>query len=402
MENREGSGEVDVGRLAGLLAPMLDRVPPEQPHLDAAAWHALATRAVRERLGPLLYVALQRAGRTEVPAAVQTLLAQAHCRAAAAALYQQQELAAILRACAAAQIPCIVLKGSALAVTLYPDPALRPCGDIDLLFHAADIGRVLDLLRCRGFAMPDAESLQRGAAGSIGEYHLTRQGARPAIIEPHWRLTNNPYYGRRLTTAWFWSQTTTTRIGHEAATVLAPHAQFLHLAAHYYLHHGGEQLLWLFDLALLLHQHAHRWDWEQLAKIARRLGILLCVDAAIDAVQQRWGSGEGMRARPALAQQKPDWAERLEWRLLRAPESALWAPWRALHGGTRQTLPHRLAGLVAPSPAVLAHHYGLPAGAYTRRDLWAAHRRRYARLPRRIWQAGRELSEIILPWGRGS
>ena len=183
--------------------------------------------------------------------------------------------------------------------------------------------------------------------------------------------------------------------------MLAPHVQFLHLAAHYYLHHGGEQLLWLFDLALLLHQHAHRWDWEQLAKIARRLGILLCVDAAIDAVQQRWGSGEGMRARPALAQQKPDWAERLEWRLLRAPESALWAPWRALHGGARQSLPHRLAGLVAPSPAVLARHYGLPADACTRRDLWAAHRRRYARLPRRIWQAGREFWETVSPGGRG-
>jgi len=380
---------------------MLERVPPEPPRLDAAAWHALATRAVRERLGPLLHAALQRASRTDVPAAVQTLLAQEHCRAAAATLYQQQELAAILRACAAAQIPCIVLKGSALAATLYPDPALRPCGDIDLLFHAADIGRVLDLLHRRGFAMPDAESLQRSTAGNIGEHHLTRRGARPAIVEPHWRLTNNPYYGRRLTTAWFWSQTTTARIGHEAATVLAPHAQFLHLAAHYYLHHGGKQLLWLFDLALLLHQQAHRWDWEHLAEHARRLGILLCVCAAIDAIQQLWGSAEEMRARPALAQCQPDWAERLEWRLLRAPESALWAPWRALHGGTRKTLPHRLASLVAPPAAVLARHYGLPAGVYTRRDLWAAHRRRYARLPRRIWQAGREFWETVSPGGRG-
>ena len=108
-----------------------------------------------------------------------------------------------------------------------------------------------------------------------------------------------------------------------------------------------------------------------------------------------------MCARPALALRAAGWVERLEWRLLQAPESALWAPWRALHGGTRRTLPQRLAGLAAPPAAVLTRHYGLPAGAYTRRDLWAAHCRRYARLPRRIWQAGRELWAIVPPWGRG-
>ena len=79
-----------------------------------------------------------------------------------------------------------------------------------------------------------------------------RRGAVPAIVEPHWWLTNNPFYVRRLAVDYFWQRTMAANIGGVPAQVLAPTAQFLHLAMHLYLHHDDRQLLWLFDLALLL------------------------------------------------------------------------------------------------------------------------------------------------------
>jgi hypothetical protein len=247
------------GALAQLLAPLLGRAQSAPPPLDAATWHDLAGQAVRERLGPLLHAALQRSARTYAPAAVRAALAQEHCRAAAAALYQQQELAAILRACAEAQIPSVVLKGAALALTLYPDPALRPCGDLDLLLPSAAVPHVLRMLEADGYIN---RYHARRADGRLPrdtcEYHYSRGGAQPAIVEPHWHITSSPYYVRRLPVTWFWQQTEHVTFGAAPALVLAPPAQFLHLVTHYFLHYLGHHRLWSFDLALLLVRHAGR------------------------------------------------------------------------------------------------------------------------------------------------
>jgi hypothetical protein len=387
MENREGSGEVDVGRLAGLLAPMLDRVPPEQPHLDAAAWHALATRAVRERLGPLLYVALQRAGRTEVPAAVQTLLAQAHCRAAAAALYQQQELAAILRACAAAQIPCIVLKGSALAVTLYPDPALRPCGDIDLLFHAAHMPQVVELLRARGYESrigprPGARLPRAGK-----EYHFSRLGQRPAIVEPHWHITSNAYYARRIPVARWWEAATPALFGSVTGLMLPPPLQFLHLVTHYYLHYLGHHLLWSFDLALLLAQQGAAWNWDELADEARELGIIFFVQKALAMAAQQWGVAPPSAATAALAIQRSDYATRVAAWAAHTPGSPAWLLWQAAYTPAPWLRLQLLARLVLPSRTGVRHFWQCA----DRGRLVAGYCRRLAQLPRQLLDLSRQL-----------
>ena len=281
--------------LANLLAPLLEIADhTEAGPLDTPTWRVLATRAVRERLGALLHAALQQTSRTDVPGDVQAMLAHVHWRAAAAALYQQQELAAILRWCAAADIPCIVLKGSALAVTLYADPALRPCGDLDLLFAPGAIPQVGEMLGANGYVNRYGQRAGR-LPRATSEFHFSRCGPRPVIVEPHWHITSNPYYVRRMPVAWFWQQTATATIGGAAAWVLAPPAQFLHLVTHYYLHAQGRHLLWSFDIALLLARCAATWDWDALAVQAERFGVaahcLGCVevfgqlDDVVDAVR---------------------------------------------------------------------------------------------------------------------
>jgi hypothetical protein len=43
-------------------------------------------------------------------------------------------------------IEVILLKGAALAVTLYPDNTLRPMGDLDLLIKESDLGAAITLV----------------------------------------------------------------------------------------------------------------------------------------------------------------------------------------------------------------------------------------------------------------
>jgi hypothetical protein len=48
-------------------------------------------------------------------------------------------------------VPCIVLKGGALANTLYQEPGLRPMRDIDLFFSKEDVKLAYKLLQKHGF-----------------------------------------------------------------------------------------------------------------------------------------------------------------------------------------------------------------------------------------------------------
>jgi hypothetical protein len=50
----------------------------------------------------------------------------------------------------------IVIKGAALCYTIYPDPALRPMRDMDLLFHPGEVDHAQRLLRESGFRQSKA------------------------------------------------------------------------------------------------------------------------------------------------------------------------------------------------------------------------------------------------------
>ena len=54
-------------------------------------------------------------------------------------------------------IPNILLKGVALALTLYKNEALRPMGDVDLLVRWDDVPRTVELLRELGYTTPIPE-----------------------------------------------------------------------------------------------------------------------------------------------------------------------------------------------------------------------------------------------------
>ncbi|MER3458636.1 MAG: hypothetical protein C4309_08450, partial [Chloroflexota bacterium] len=54
----------------------------------------------------------------------------------------------------AASIPAIVLKGPALALTIYPDPALRVIGDLDLLVRREQVEQAMAALHSLGYGPP--------------------------------------------------------------------------------------------------------------------------------------------------------------------------------------------------------------------------------------------------------
>jgi hypothetical protein len=113
-------------------------------------------------------------------------------RNAALAFAQLDRTLHLVRLLENAGIPALALKGAALSLLLYDDPAFRGCGDIDLLVAPERLDEALALVREQGYtpAFPhhlDTEG--RVCAEQFARRHdivlLDPQGGS---VELHWRL----------------------------------------------------------------------------------------------------------------------------------------------------------------------------------------------------------------------
>jgi len=133
-------------------------------------WNGFARRAEVEGVAPLVYAALRTGdGRQEtennrhpatpnIPTAAWEQLKSSYYRTAGYNTLLFRELERILAAFERADIPVILLKGAALAQTLYPDPALRPMSDLDLLVHPSAVSSAQRVLEYIGYRITTPET----------------------------------------------------------------------------------------------------------------------------------------------------------------------------------------------------------------------------------------------------
>jgi Uncharacterised nucleotidyltransferase len=186
-----------------------------------------------------------------------------------------QQLADVLAAAAAHGIDPVLLKGSALAATAYPDPGLRPMADIDLLVAREHVATMSALLEQQGYER--REDLYYGPEfNSSRGYHVMY--ADPANlrmpIEVHWDLANQLERHHRLTAAAVRQHLTRARVvplsgaAVPEAWVFAPHVQLVYVAVHAAtgLHAFG-QLKWLADVAAIAGA-PNAPDWPAVVRFA--------------------------------------------------------------------------------------------------------------------------------------
>ena len=105
-------------------------------------------------LGPLWHHRLQTGGRLDaLPQDTAEALREARLSAAGGYLAQRAALDRLDRLFEAAGIAWLVMKGAHVRECVYPDPALRPAGDIDILVAPADRRRAARALLDAGYAV---------------------------------------------------------------------------------------------------------------------------------------------------------------------------------------------------------------------------------------------------------
>ena len=108
----------------------------------------------------------------------------------AEALLRAHVLAQIARALQAIATPALLVKGAALALTVYPQPASRPMQDIDLLVRRADRDRVLAALTAAG-GVVHADPDRPLTSDFLGETAvMIHAGSTPFLVEIHTSLDN--------------------------------------------------------------------------------------------------------------------------------------------------------------------------------------------------------------------
>jgi hypothetical protein len=239
--------------------------------IETGAWDRIVQDAREQGLLFILYRWLRA---TEVggsvPEHLQIAIRTAISRSTARILLLRQELASILSALQASRIPCVPLRGPALAEHLYGDPVSRSFGDLDLLVRRSNLGEVARVLGELGFREIDRRP------GFARQYSYTLEFLRETppslLVEPHWTLAYPPFC-ERLDMDAVWNRCVQGRIGGMITLLLHPDDLILHLSLH--LMHKAEEapLLWWYELDRLIRLEQRALDWHRLLQTAREAGV---------------------------------------------------------------------------------------------------------------------------------
>jgi hypothetical protein len=331
------------------------RLMAEQGAVD---WREIRETFSWRVLFPLLHSVL--AGQDWVPEDLQREMKEAYRLQAARNALLFAELDHLFELLANKELSAIVLKGGALAEDVYGNAALRPMTDLDLLIRREDLPPIVDLLVQEGYGVDAALDAHEGMGAEYeNELILKKPGLTSLMVELHWTLLDSPYYQDRLPMDWFWdtaqpSHSPLPLLAGDGVRVLGPGALVLYLCAHLALHHAGDGLLWLHDIAEVLHHYRDELDWDLLLAKAAEFDLVLPLQQVLPHAVEGWGAPAPPWALVRLAALRP------------SPEETRVFGW--LSAGRRPVAQRFWADLASMPGWRQRIHYGLgsvfPSGAY--------------------------------------
>ena len=248
--------------------------PPAEIHLSATEFDEVTPLLYDSGAAGLGWWRVRETNLRDTPSG--ELLHQAFRLLALQANIHQTKLQKLFRLMRAAGVEPILLKGWAIA-RLYPQPALRPYGDIDLFVRPQDCG--------------------------IAKRVIESEAARGCWVDLHARiseLANSSAEDLFARSKLVWC-------GEEQVRVPGAEDHFALLAIHL-LKHGAWRPTWLCDLGLLLESIPNDFDWDLcLSKNKRRANWIV---SAIGLAHELVGAEIADKEIAARAQETPAWLGR--------------------------------------------------------------------------------------------
>src|SRR5712692_6161142 len=235
--------------------------------LGSADWDRLLVLAEEHGVTGHLAACLSKLTEDSVPREIRQALIDRQRAQILFSLRLTAELFRLLERFAAEGIGTLVVKGPVLAVRAYGDPAMRSCGDLDLLVRQRNIRQATELMSAAGFV--PAVSLGAIDAGKIpGQYLFSRRDSK-LIVELHNDSTLR-YFPRRLPLEEFFARQIRVPLDTHEVPALSVEDELVLICIHG-AQHFWERLMWIADVAALLSRQTGI-DWERVADSAKAVG----------------------------------------------------------------------------------------------------------------------------------
>lgn len=223
-------------------------------------WEAFIEEAKEHKVSGLAYSALKNEiAQSSIDA---TLLNEWKRDVIYASMHQSQhvkQVSELLNVFNDHEIPVIILKGMVLR-NLFPSPDLRTMGDVDVLVHEGDLGRIEDMLTAMNFKKVEDPQEKH-------DVYFQPGGVK---IEVHWSLTEDGMFkGGKAYEDGVWDRTREVEVLGVKTLTLGYNDFIFHLMIHMASHvaYHGFGVRYLVDIVVMIEQQGQFIDWQEVIRL---------------------------------------------------------------------------------------------------------------------------------------
>jgi hypothetical protein len=192
-------------------------------------------------------------------------------------------IGALLAAFKEAGIETMVLKGAALIQLYYRESGLRPMLDADVLVHARDAERAMELLM-KSQWKPLRYGKPQVRIPIVHSTPFEDDGGRQ--VDLHWHLFWECF--KASDNDDYWKKAVSIKVGGAHTLALSPTDQLLHTCWHGARWNEVPPIRWVADAMAILGASAGEIEWPSLLKKAQRHRIILPVRDSLEYLKQKF------------------------------------------------------------------------------------------------------------------
>ena len=269
------------------LIAAIRNTPRSPPDLSVEEWHNFFDLLRPHWIVPLLAFHLRTwTEEFRPPQKIMEYLDGIFLAASARNLLVGRQIQSITTALEEADIPVILMKGHALARTVYPDPALRQSSDIDLLVARADMLRAEAVMNNLGYT---CDSHTFHIALHEHPHQVFHPRGNGLHVELHWDVDGNYKLFEENWITQAFENKIPVRSPELCCYTFDPVHQLQFLACHNIFQHHSLRLDWVYDAARLIEQIRSPHDWEMIRTVSAPNHIRIPLELAL--VSARLWSG---------------------------------------------------------------------------------------------------------------
>jgi hypothetical protein len=250
-------------------------------------WDSLLNEGYQQDLAPMLYYIINKyptllkggegglLKEIQVSEEIKSKLKALYNQYLVRNMIQFKELDTILDVFEKEGIDVIQLKGAWLAKNYYPDPALRPMEDLDLLLRKKATKRSKECLMRLGYLLAEGATEEAWEKKHFHFPFLKQTNALPILVELHHDIrAKSDFIDSEIKE--FWHHSTPVSKEYRHLLKIPMEYLLLHLFAHSYLNFSGSlslRMLSILDIAFVLKRYQSDIDWILIERRAREWGM---------------------------------------------------------------------------------------------------------------------------------